>query len=108
MADAGKQDRIDKLRRIAFFSGLSEYDLHQIAQLTAARDYGEGDSIVEENTAAERFFIIASGKIQIVKHFEDGDQLVLGVHSDGEFFGELALLDEGLRSATVRAVCPLV
>jgi len=106
MADAGKQDRIDKLRRIAFFSGLSEYDLHQIAQLTAARDYGEGDSIVEENTAAERFFIIASGKIQIVKHFEDGDQLVLGVHSDGEFFGELALLDEGLRSATVRAVCP--
>jgi HD-GYP domain-containing protein (c-di-GMP phosphodiesterase class II) len=111
MADAGKQGGggqalIDRLKGIAFFSGLSEYDLHQISELTVERNYGTGDSIIEENTAAERFFIIASGKIQIVKHFEDGDQLVLGVHSDGEFFGEMALLDEGLRSATVRAVCP--
>jgi HD-GYP domain-containing protein (c-di-GMP phosphodiesterase class II) len=62
--------------------------------------------IIEENTAAERFFIIEHGKIQIIKRFEDGEQVVLGVHSDGEFFGELALLDEGPRSATVRAVEP--
>ncbi len=66
--------------------------------------YAAGESIVEEHQAAERFFIIEKGKIQIVKRFEDGTNLVLGVHSDGEFFGEMALLDEGPRSATVRAV----
>jgi HD-GYP domain-containing protein (c-di-GMP phosphodiesterase class II) len=62
--------------------------------------------IIEENTPADRFFIIEDGKIQIIKRFEDGEQVVLGVHSDGEFFGELALLDEGPRSATVQAVEP--
>ncbi len=66
--------------------------------------YAAGETIVEEHETAERFFIIEKGKIQIVKRFEDGTLLELGVHSDGEFFGEMALLDEGRRSATVRAV----
>jgi CRP-like cAMP-binding protein len=59
---------------------------------------------VEERTKAERFFIIVRGKIEISKRFADGDEFVLSVHSDGEFFGEMGLLDEGPRSATVRAV----
>jgi HD-GYP domain-containing protein (c-di-GMP phosphodiesterase class II) len=78
--------------------------LHQIDQITVEKRYASGELIVKENEAAERFFIIENGKIEIVKHFEDGTHLVLGVHSDGEFFGEMALLDEGPRSATVRAV----
>jgi len=96
--------KIDKLRDISFFSGLSEYDLHQIDQITVERSYSPGELIVEENTEAERFFIIHRGKIEIVKRFEDGEEFVLGVHSDGDFFGEMALLDEGPRSATARAL----
>jgi CRP-like cAMP-binding protein len=95
---------IGTLKRIGFFADLSDFDLAQIAAITEARDYGPGERIVEERTAAERFFIIVRGKIQISKRFADGDEFVLGVHSDGEFFGEMALLDEGPRSATVRAV----
>ena len=96
--------KIDKLREISFFSELSQYDLHQIDQITAEHTYAPGELIVEENTEAERFFIIHTGKIEILKRFEDGEELVLGVHSDGDFFGEMALLDEGPRSATARAV----
>lgn len=62
--------------------------------------------IIEENTPADRFYIICRGKIEIFKLFEDGERFVLGVHSDGEFFGEMAILDEGLRSATARALTP--
>jgi HD-GYP domain-containing protein (c-di-GMP phosphodiesterase class II) len=98
------QAKIDKLRHISFFSGLSEYDLHQIDQITTERTYRPGELIVEENTEAERFFIIHKGKIEILKRFEDGEEFVLGVHSDGDFFGEMALLDEGPRSATARAL----
>ena len=104
MGDCTELSKIERLKRISFFSGLSDYDLHQIDQITVEKSYAAGESIVEENEAAERFFIIEKGKIQIVKRFEDGTHLVLGVHSDGEFFGEMALLDEGPRSATVRAV----
>jgi HD-GYP domain-containing protein (c-di-GMP phosphodiesterase class II) len=83
---------------------MSEYDLHQIDQITVEHRYDKGQVIIEENTEAERFFIIFRGKIEITKKFEDGEQFVLGVHSDGEFFGEMAILDEGPRSATARAL----
>lgn len=62
--------------------------------------------IVQESSAAEIFFIICHGKIEITKKFEDGEDFILGVHSDGEFFGEMALLDEGPRSASARALEP--
>lgn len=97
---------LETLRRIAFFSELSDFDLAQIAGITGEKSYRRGELIIEERTAAERFFIIVRGKIQISKRFEDGEEFVLAVHSDGEFFGEMALLDQGLRSATVRAVEP--
>lgn len=83
---------------------MSDHDLSQIAGITEEKHYQGGEVIIEERTSAERFFIILHGKIEITKRFEDGEQLVLAVHSDGEFFGEMALLDEGLRSATARAV----
>jgi CRP/FNR family cyclic AMP-dependent transcriptional regulator len=95
---------IGVLKKISFFADHSDFDLAQIAAITEAHDYRPGERIVEERTAAERFFIIVRGKIQISKRFADGDEFVLSVHSDGEFFGEMGLLDEGPRSATVRAV----
>jgi CRP-like cAMP-binding protein len=96
----------EKLKSISFFSDMSEYDLQQIAAITEEKSYGKGEAIIEERTSAERFFIIFRGKIEITKQFEDGEQFVLAVHSDGDFFGEMALLDEGPRSATARAVEP--
>ena len=96
----------DKLKSISFFSDMSDYDLQQIAEITEEKTYSKGEAIIEERTSAERFFIIYRGKIEITKQFEDGEQFVLAVHSDGDFFGEMALLDEGPRSATARAVEP--
>ena len=95
---------IGTLKKIGFFADLSDFDLAQIAGITEACDYRSGELIVEERAAAERFYIIVRGKIEISKRFADGEQFVVGVHSDGEFFGEMGLLDEGPRSATVRAV----
>ncbi|KKL79289.1 hypothetical protein LCGC14_2016330 [marine sediment metagenome] len=85
---------------------MSEYDLHQIDQITVERNFHAGEIIIQEQTKAAGFFIIDSGKVEISKKFSDGEEMVLGIHSDGEFFGEMALLDEGLRSATARALIP--
>ena len=81
--EATKGSKIPKLKRIPLFTEMSDYDLHQIDQITVERRYDKGEVIIEENTAAERFFIIFRGKIEITKKFEDGEQFVLGVHSDG-------------------------
>lgn len=99
---------VEKLQSISFFSEIGEYDLSQIAEITEEKSYATGDIIIEERTAAERFFIIYRGKIEITKKFEDGEEFVLAVHSNGDFFGEMALLDEGPRSATARAVEPTI
>jgi HD-GYP domain-containing protein (c-di-GMP phosphodiesterase class II) len=94
------------LREISFFANMSDHDLKQIEAITTAKNYGKATVIIEEMTEAERFFIIYKGKIEISKHFEGGEEFVLSVQSDGDFFGEMALLDEGRRSATVRALEP--
>jgi HD-GYP domain-containing protein (c-di-GMP phosphodiesterase class II) len=72
------------------------------------KNYRKGAVIIEEHTEAERFFIIFRGKIEITKKFEGDEEFVLSVQSDGDFFGEMALLDEQPRSATARALEPTV
>lgn len=97
---------ISKLRDISFFSAMSDHDLLQIAEIITLRSYKKGAVIIEEMSEAERFFIIHKGKIQITKHYDGDEEFVLSVQSDGDFFGEMALLDEGKRSASVRAIEP--
>ncbi len=85
---------------------MSDSDLNRIAGIMTEKHYGAGVVIIEEKTDAERFFIIRKGKIEISKRFEGGDKAVLSIQSDGDFFGEMAILDEGRRSATVSAIEP--
>jgi len=103
MSDSSK---IQKLKEISFFLEVSEHDLLEIAAISTERHFRVGEIIIEENSKADVFFIIYKGKIEILKKFEDGEEVVLGVYSDGEFFGEMAILDEGPRSATARAMEP--
>lgn len=85
---------------------MTDSDLKQIASIMDERHYEKGAVIIEEKTKAERFFIIHRGKIEISKRFEGGEKAVLSVQSDGAFFGEMAILDAGRRSATVTAIEP--
>jgi len=98
--------KVEALKIIPFFNEMSEYDLHQIDQITVEKNFSAGEMIIQEQTTAAGFFIIHSGKVEITKKFSGGEEMVLGIHSDGEFFGEMALLDEGLRSATATAIIP--
>jgi HD-GYP domain-containing protein (c-di-GMP phosphodiesterase class II) len=99
---------IDRLKEISFFSDIPDHDLRQIAEIMVEKSYRKGSVIIEERTEAERFFIIYRGKIEITKKFESDEEFVLSVQSDGDFFGEMALLDEQPRSATARALEPTI
>jgi HD-GYP domain-containing protein (c-di-GMP phosphodiesterase class II) len=101
-----KSTTIEKLREISFFSSMSDADLRQINEIITEKEYGTDEIIIEERTEAESFFIIYKGKIEISKRFEGGEKAVLSIQSDGAFFGEMSILDEGRRSATVSALEP--
>ena len=80
------------------FSGLEQRDLNRIADSFKQRDYAAGDTIASEGSGGAGFFVIGDGTAKVTVHGED--RATLG---PGDYFGEIALIDEGARTATVTA-----
>jgi len=92
------------LSSIPLFGGFEEDDLENILKLSSRKDFAKERVLVHENDTGESFFLILKGKVKISAEGQDGKEVILSFLSEGEFFGELALVDEELRSATVTAV----
>ena len=91
-----------------FFAQIPEEDLNLISGYAKEKIYLPGDIIVREKTLTDTFCIIKNGTVEVSKRFMNEDQMVLAIMSDGDFFGEMALLDQGPRSATVKALSKTV
>jgi len=92
------------LHRVPLFHSLKNRQLETLAKRFVERNYPAGKVIVTQGQGGEGFFVVASGKCQAVRERSDGEKVVVNTFEAGDFFGELALLDEnGLRTATVSA-----
>ncbi len=69
--------------------------------------YEDGEIIIAEGATNDKFFILIDGTVQIWKKFQQPDQELLTVYSQGRMFGELALIEDLPRSATVAAKGPV-
>ena len=96
--------KLEVLRYIQFFSDMSNRDLRMVTRFATIKHHRKGESIIREGSTADTFYIIQNGKVAITKKFEDGEEIVLAVQYDGDFFGEMALLDKGPRSASAVAL----
>ena len=94
----------DALAQVPLFSQLSRKDLKRLAKGTVTRQFSKGHIIVKEGDQALSFFLIRSGRAEVVKGAEGPNPQVLSTLGPGDFFGEMALLDGYLRSASVRAL----
>jgi len=83
---------------VPLFSGLESRDLERIANSFKERTYSAGDTIASEGQGGAGFFVIAEGTATVTVHDQDRGKL-----GPGGYFGEIALLDEGARTATVTA-----
>ncbi len=90
--------------RKPYFLTIPEDAYAKIVKFAKEKKYLPGDVIVREKALTDTFCIIRSGKVEVTKKFQDGDEMVLTLMGEGDFFGEMALLDQGPRSATVRAL----
>lgn len=98
------QDTISSvLRRIPVFDGLDARELHQIEKILHEREYRPEERIFLQGDPGLGMYIIIEGNVEIVS--EPGHHLLTVLH-EGEFFGELALLDESPRTATALAQSP--
>jgi len=94
------------LRKIELFSGLTDAEFADLAQLTQTRRYKRGAFIVLAEDEGDEFFIIRKGRVKVNIVHQDGRELILSLLGVGDVFGELSLLDGQLRSANVVAADP--
>src|SRR5713101_5152038 len=87
------------------FEDLDQRSLEAIANAAVEQKYETGQEVVRQGDTGVGAFIIRSGKVEIVQD-RDGSEQKIATLGPGEIFGEMALLDEFPRSATVRAVEP--
>ena len=93
---------IEVLRRVPIFAGLDERELERLAERFQERSFPEGRLVVEEGTTGASFFVIAEGDAAVSVSGEM--KATLG---PGDYFGEMAIVDDGVRSASVTAATDL-
>ncbi len=90
------------LHSVALFSDMSEVDIDRICADVTDVALPAGATLFEEGDEGDSAYLVVSGEVEVVKTTED-QQVVLAVHGPGAVIGEMALLREAPRSATVRA-----
>ena len=97
-------DEREVLRTVPIFSELSDEDITSLARLALRKRYPKDTVVFFENEEGDFFFTITEGRIKVTILGDDGREVILSVLGPGDFFGEMALLDNEPRSATAIAV----
>ena len=99
MARGGPEALVD----VPLFSSLSKRHLRHIAALTEEEQFAEGATIAQEGKPGDTFYVLLEGEAKVVRSGRRMDRLI-----PGDFFGEIALIDGGPRTATVTAATDMV
>lgn len=95
----GRDDLAEKFKKIPFLKAFSKEQIHAILNLSRMRRYEPGEEIVVEGSRDRWIYVIVIGGVKV---FKEGKQVAI-LDKVGDVFGEMAVLDSGERSATVKA-----
>jgi CRP-like cAMP-binding protein len=98
MARGGPEALVD----VPLFSTLSKRQLRHIAGLSEEQEFDEGTALAEEGKPGDTFYVLLTGEAKVVRGGRRLDRLI-----PGDFFGEIALIDGGPRTASVVATTPV-
>jgi CRP-like cAMP-binding protein len=94
------------LARCPLFAGLDEGGLASLAAEMRSRRFRRGEVLFHQGDPGDALFVVTAGAVKISLPSEEGDEAIIATVHEGEFFGELALLDGAPRSATATALEP--
>ena len=97
----------EQIANLPIFAGVGSAELDRLAAKMLVTRYSAGDTIVEQGAAGDRFFVVIDGQVEVVRIEEDGGETAVAELGVGDFFGEIALLEQAPRTATVRALSPV-
>jgi len=97
-------ERVLRLKNINIFEGLSVSELAAIASVTEEVEYPVGEIVIKEGETGETMFLIINGNVSVIKGKgeEGGQEIELARIGAGDYFGEMALFEDAVRSATIR------
>jgi subfamily B ATP-binding cassette protein MsbA len=99
----------ERLRAVPILSKLSDTMLAMLAQMFLSERVSEGRKVIREgDTTVDKFYIVARGKVAVLKRQPDGNDLQVATLQDGDIFGEVALLKDMPRNATIRTLTPCI
>ncbi len=89
---------VDLLKKVPLFSGLDQRELKRLTGSFKERTFDVGEPVAVEGEAGAGFFVIESGEAVVTVHGEERGRL-----GPGDYFGDVAMIDQGDRTATVKA-----
>jgi len=104
LSDQGLPSVEDFLRTLFF--GLDEEELARLSSAAQVKTFPAGEVICREGEPGDAFYVIVEGQVGVYKEVDETEERWLSNLGPGEFFGELALVQEGTRNATVRTLEP--
>jgi ATP-binding cassette subfamily B protein len=100
---------VERLKQFPILAALDEWMLHELATAQfVTENVPAGRDVVVESAPGDKFYVIARGRVDVLKRGPDGAEQSVNVLVAGDYFGELALLRDTPRSATVRALGPCI
>jgi CRP/FNR family cyclic AMP-dependent transcriptional regulator len=94
------------LRNVPLFAGLEEDQLRVLARTVDRRSFPRNATIIRAGDPTESLYIVISGRLKVLMGDAQGREVILSILGPGEFFGEMGLIDDSPRSATVMTLEP--
>jgi len=89
------------LKNVSLFSGLPEESINAVSALATTRTYPKNTIIISEGDDSDSLYAVLSGKVKVYLSDDEGKEIIINIHGSGDYFGEMALLDDKPRSASV-------
>lgn len=96
-------DKTGFLSAVSIFSQMTAKDLERIAEHARVREFDQGELIIKEGERDNRLFIVINGRVEAIKRLGQRDEKILGAFGPRAYFGEMAMIDDLERSASVVA-----
>lgn len=103
-----KSDAASALPRVPLFSQLPREAFIALVGVLEPRTYQPGQSLIVEGEPGRSSFVLVEGRVDVVRKMDGGEARTLSSLGAGDFFGEIALVSESPRLASVVATCPVV
>jgi len=94
------------LRNVPLFSLLPEGQLQLLTQVLSRKAYPKNSTIIAAGDPTDAMYVVVSGRLKVVMSDKEGQEVILAILNQGEFFGEMGLIAQAPRSATVTTIEP--